>query len=474
MGMRAWPAAAIAMVAGFLGAASGETGRWTSPDEVSAPDRQASSPEIAIGPGGILHVIWEEAWSENSFGSTRIVHAEHDGARWLAPEFISPPWPASSSPSVAVDSLGRPHVAWLDRGASASRCVVRYSFRDEGVWSTPRSLSATERVGREGRPRIVMLDPDNPAVIWSDDDSRGNAEVFWNHVASGSWLGEQPLSTIDQYHSEHADATLLPGGKLAVVWVDRRPEGLQPLVRTFDGTSWGPIESGGPATWDMQRPALAAAGDFLLLFYATTSGIEVRSSYLQPYWDDPVLLPTSVASPSFDVVAADPYSVVLAYEDRTADESVLLARTYWAEWSVFDGVPSQVAHVAGAPPGICVAADAALEPHVAWCDPVGSSPAGAILHSVLPLAALPRFARGDVDGTGLALSDAVAVLFHLFDGVPIPCLAAADANADGAVALGDALCILQHLFTDGPPPPPPYPECGDAERSALDCAQPGC
>ena len=64
--------------------------------------------------------------------------------------------------------------------------------------------------------------------------------------------------------------------------------------------------------------------------------------------------------------------------------------------------------------------------------------------------------RGDADGSGgLGLSDAIAILSHLFGlpGEPLGCLAAADANEDGRVDVSDAVALLGYLFLAQPPPP---------------------
>jgi hypothetical protein len=89
----------------------------------------------------------------------------------------------------------------------------------------------------------------------------------------------------------------------------------------------------------------------------------------------------------------------------------------------------------------------------------------------------PRFRRGDANSDALVdLSDAVAVLFHLFGGgAGIGCLDAADADDRGSVELTDAVLVLQFLFRRGPSPAPPL-GCGeDTTADALaPCADAGC
>jgi hypothetical protein len=87
-----------------------------------------------------------------------------------------------------------------------------------------------------------------------------------------------------------------------------------------------------------------------------------------------------------------------------------------------------------------------------------------------------RFIRGDTDGNGrLELTDAVALLGHLFLGAPGPgCPDAADSDDSGTLDLTDAVYSLTFQFLGGLPPPAPFPDCGsDGTPDTLDCAA-GC
>jgi hypothetical protein len=83
-----------------------------------------------------------------------------------------------------------------------------------------------------------------------------------------------------------------------------------------------------------------------------------------------------------------------------------------------------------------------------------------------------HFIRGDANLDGIVnLSDAIAVLNHLFrGGTPPACKDAADTTDDGKLDLTDAVLLLNHLFKGGPPPSPPYPEEGfDRTEDNLGC-----
>jgi hypothetical protein len=89
----------------------------------------------------------------------------------------------------------------------------------------------------------------------------------------------------------------------------------------------------------------------------------------------------------------------------------------------------------------------------------------------------PLFLRGDVipDGS-MDIADAVAILFHLFNGNTQPsCPYAADFDDSGTIEITDAIVLLQFLFVGGPPPEPPFEECGDdGTADALPACNRGC
>ncbi|HLU47671.1 MAG TPA: hypothetical protein VK116_06295, partial [Planctomycetota bacterium] len=87
----------------------------------------------------------------------------------------------------------------------------------------------------------------------------------------------------------------------------------------------------------------------------------------------------------------------------------------------------------------------------------------------------PSFSRGDANGDGnLDLADPIATLSFLFFGAREVCRSAADTNADSSLDLADAIYALGFLFTGGPPPPPPFPDCGDVAEESEACEETAC
>ena len=81
------------------------------------------------------------------------------------------------------------------------------------------------------------------------------------------------------------------------------------------------------------------------------------------------------------------------------------------------------------------------------------------------------FIRGDANGDGsVTVSDAVAILLHLFASPRVSCLDIADVDDGGTINIADPVYLLFHLFRNGPAPPRPFSEPGlDPTVDELGC-----
>lgn len=80
--------------------------------------------------------------------------------------------------------------------------------------------------------------------------------------------------------------------------------------------------------------------------------------------------------------------------------------------------------------------------------------------------------RGDSNGDGaLNLADPITTIEILFQGGMTACARANDSNGDGLLNLADVAYSLAYINGLGPQPPAPFPTCGVAAPSPLDCTQ---
>ena len=99
----------------------------------------------------------------------------------------------------------------------------------------------------------------------------------------------------------------------------------------------------------------------------------------------------------------------------------------------------------------------------------GGGPTGWYLDSLQVTG--PEFLRGDVNGDdSVDIADAIGILAVLFQGQPNSCWDAMDTNDSGQATIADAIYLVSYLFTSGPAPHAPFPNCGaDPTADSLGC-----
>ncbi|MGA1778964.1 MAG: hypothetical protein ACO4CW_01325 [Planctomycetota bacterium] len=112
-------------------------------------------------------------------------------------------------------------------------------------------------------------------------------------------------------------------------------------------------------------------------------------------------------------------------------------------------------------------------------DGVGVAPIGTdATISVSAAVVEAQFVRGDVVDDGVVgLGDAITLVNYLFSGSgTVACEVAADFDDDGSLGLSDVVNLLGYLFSGGDAPGAPFPDCGlDPTPDSLTCdVEPSC
>ena len=121
------------------------------------------------------------------------------------------------------------------------------------------------------------------------------------------------------------------------------------------------------------------------------------------------------------------------------------------------------------PVDVCVLTEATPPIMIVLSDPSGAEPPVQTVSGSVMLPAAASFVRGDFDADGaVAILDAIKILGWGFLGDPDPiCLATIDVNGDGTLnPVLDAIVLLNYLFLGGSAPAAPFPDCGS---DTLDC-----
>jgi hypothetical protein len=206
---------------------------WLTPVHVSRDSYPYRSTAIAIGPGGVPHILWQSegeaghlyvsyksgdtwtlperctTWSRSGFGLRACadrqhrVHAtwgdldlhtiwyvQYDDSAWHVPEAAATDPGEIARPDVAADHDGYAHVVYQPPGAPAA-CA--YVTRSQNGWRVPyliRGIAASAV-----RPRICIDTTGQPRVAWYESRSTVLAGLLGD-----TWSSPCRLDSIDGFH----------------------------------------------------------------------------------------------------------------------------------------------------------------------------------------------------------------------------------------------------------------------------------
>ncbi len=186
-----------------------EDGVWTTPVSISDSVPYACvAPEIAVNPlDNAVHCVWHDLGSATT--DAEIWHTYFDGETWSVPENVTNDTYDSGWPDIAIDSLGRIHLVWMDYGTYD----IFYSCWNGTTWTSPVNISNLS--GQSCAPRIAIDRDNNPHVVWEERIDRGGIYyIYFNGVnwetptlidtaISGEIVTSQPDISIDRFNKAH-------------------------------------------------------------------------------------------------------------------------------------------------------------------------------------------------------------------------------------------------------------------------------
>jgi hypothetical protein len=145
--------------------------------------------------------------------------------------------------SVAVDSLGLPHIVWCE----VPHCLLYYSYYDGSHWTAPFVVNDTSQV---------------KAAYWADPhiaiDCNGNLQVSYVGVATGAterdvfytrhdkqgWSSATRVNASGQYTVWTTDIAADRPDDICVTWDGQGswPDHFRIYASRWDGTGWSPEE----------------------------------------------------------------------------------------------------------------------------------------------------------------------------------------------------------------------------------------
>lgn len=211
------------------------------------PNVTGTRPTVAITPSGELHVAWQEqvmAVEDGAVigGSHQVLSCVLADGMWSLPELVSENRTAEAvAPVLAAGPGGDVHIVWQEQ--FEGRYLIKYAARLASSWSTSGPISDGEA---DARLPHVYADADGVHVLWAE-----GAAIQHRTRASAIDAPWDDVETValEPELSEMA-AALGPSGDVFVIWsayeaIDRRCIRYTKRDRPTEHKIWMPVIGGG-------------------------------------------------------------------------------------------------------------------------------------------------------------------------------------------------------------------------------------
>jgi len=235
-------------------------GAWTPIRNVSNTPGDSVRPLVVVSADGQVHVIWQE--TRPGRGSDIYYVCQYSSNLWTSPHNVSQSDGDSTSATLLVDAQGNVHVCWQD--LSSGHWGICYASRSsDGEWSSPQDISSS---GRDSTS-VAMACSDSGVlhVVWSEDVSLGwggDTDVFYaERSPDGAWTPEAENLSNRTGRSDSPVVAVDDRGGIHVAWQDVVPPGLWKIysVSRDLGGYWSKPELVSGVEGNAQQPAILAA-----------------------------------------------------------------------------------------------------------------------------------------------------------------------------------------------------------------------
>ncbi|MCK4321757.1 T9SS type A sorting domain-containing protein [candidate division WOR-3 bacterium] len=182
---------------------------WSTPVSISdSVPYSCQGPELDVSPiTNYVHCVW------HNLGVVDIWHSFYNGDSWSTPENVSNDPQDSAWPDVAVDSIGRIHLVWMDYKGGNDSIEIHYSRFDSISWTTPTNVSRI--IGNSCDPRIAIDRDDNPRIVWEERSGGAGYEVHYTYFNGIEWMNPVLLDTD---FSSKPDLSIDRDNRVHIVW----------------------------------------------------------------------------------------------------------------------------------------------------------------------------------------------------------------------------------------------------------------
>ena len=240
---------------------------WSDPEIISSGERDANSPQVAVGPDGRAVAAFTE-WSEIIPGlwSVQQSYANiFDGSSWETAQridYANDAW-ESADPVVAMDASGKAFAAFEEL-TSASHAY--FNYWNGSAWAGAAAVD--EGLGRETNwPEVAMDGSGNAMVAFRVDDTYD--KIFAGYWNGSAWTSLQIISSLGATTNADSPRIALDAtGNAIAVW---RQYGSPNRIygRHWNGSSWAAattIDMGWPDNAIAPWVAMDGSGNAVAVF----------------------------------------------------------------------------------------------------------------------------------------------------------------------------------------------------------------
>ncbi|MCX7918108.1 MAG: hypothetical protein N3A72_00595 [bacterium] len=201
----------------------------------------ALSPSLALDKLGYPHI----AWMDSASGNFDIYYRKWTGTDWSNSENITRSSAPSYQPSLAVDTNSYPHLAWLEHlpgtipGGSGE---IYYQFWNGSVWTTLANLNISQTHDSWSYSQLPSLCLDSrgyPHVVWSEVTFLGTEQVYYREWNGTHWVTRGSLNISSTVGNARSPCLALDTiGYPHIAWYDTSSGNKEIYYKYWNGNSW--------------------------------------------------------------------------------------------------------------------------------------------------------------------------------------------------------------------------------------------
>ncbi len=272
------------------------------------------------------------AWADDSSGNYEIYFLKWDGSAWVdADGFgqesinISNNIGDSGIPSLHLDNSGSPHIAWMDDSMVNEKIYYlkwNGSFWVDADGVGQESIIISNDIGLSKGPSLHLDSLGNPHIAWSNEDWTWIGKIYYLKWNGSAWVDADGTGQESINISNTSDASWAPSfrvdnsGNPHVTWMDSTPGYIEIYYLEWNGSAWVDADGVGQEGIDIsntlsgsgfQSLYLNSLGNPHVAWSYNDSGIE--EIYYLKWIPDPTLTVTPSLTVSPTETITDTYTI---------------------------------------------------------------------------------------------------------------------------------------------------------------------